>query len=197
MSASGGIEHFEDDELSAGGDTCNAAVGVGAVTRDDAGDVCAVAEAVFRDNAGAGDAPGEVNDIAGKVYIVDHALTAAAIGEIVVPADDAGVDYGDADPGAINAKILPGGHGADRFRGPVHRRNDHAIERHVFYQRAGCDFGKRGVRDDCRQAAATASRFPTLPPTLRMKWSMAFLRRGTSGVNDDPGAAAGFRRADL
>ena len=85
------------------------AVGVGAVTGDDAGDVCAVAEAVFRDNAGAGDGPCEVNDIAGKVYIVDDALAAAAIGEIVVPADDAGVDYGDADPRAIDAKILPGG----------------------------------------------------------------------------------------
>ena len=105
MSASRGIEHFEDDELRPWGDACNAAAGVGAVTGDDAGDVGPVAETVFRDSAAAGDAPGEVNYIPGKVYIVDDALAAAAIGEIVVPADDARVDYSDADPGAIDAKV--------------------------------------------------------------------------------------------
>ena len=122
------VQNLEHHQSRPGGDAGARAVGVGAIAGDDAGDVRAVPVVVVRLRLAADEVHELIDTLRrGRVRV----------GEIVVPGGDAGIDHGDADPGAVISELLPHDIGADRGAGALVESEHEAIQGDALDERTG------------------------------------------------------------
>ncbi len=121
--AAGGIQHLERNQRRARRDARLVAVRVVAVAEDDAGDVRTVTIVVVWQRPSVD----EVHELGDALVAVGIRLRRAALGQVVVPGGDAGVDDGDANAGAGVAERALHDASADRDGGAVVVRGDRAI----------------------------------------------------------------------